>query len=128
MTTVKADRQEPLLPLVVKPHPTKRFGVHYDAVPHGGCPDPDRCDCECRACLSAFVRDKASPRTAKRIALVLFLLENQKLYEGFPANSQRTAEAVKPLFYSPNTRTSDIAIGLFTVIPQVRALRMRGVR
>jgi len=26
------------------------WGVHYDALPHGSCPDPEHCDCECDAC------------------------------------------------------------------------------
>lgn len=30
------------------------FNVHYDAVPHGNCPDPRRCNCDCGGCARDY--------------------------------------------------------------------------
>lgn len=30
---------------------TKRWCVHYDAIPHGNCPDSVHCDCDCHGCV-----------------------------------------------------------------------------
>lgn len=116
--------------LIVKPHSERRFGVHYDAVPHGGCPDPARCDCECRECLGAFMAHPTTTHRMKlRLAVVLQLLAHSKAYERFPAIDamERCAAFVRPN-YSLKTRIGDIEIGLRTIVPQVRALRNRGVR
>lgn len=31
-----------------------RHGTHYETLPHSGCMDPERCDCECPGCLRAW--------------------------------------------------------------------------
>ena len=28
----------------------RRWGTHYDTIPHGNCYDPKHCDCECPGC------------------------------------------------------------------------------
>ena len=115
--------------MIVKPG-KHRFGVHYDSVPHGGCPDPARCDCECRACLSSLMAHPATTSRMKlRLAVILQLLAHPKSYERFPALDamERCAAFVRPN-YSLKTRVGDIEIGLRTIVPQVRALRNRGVR
>lgn len=33
----------------------KRWGTHYDTIPHGNCYDPVHCDCECKGCALARV-------------------------------------------------------------------------
>ena len=118
-----------VMALIVKPE-KHRFAVHYDTIPHGGCPDPGRCDCECRDCLLAFAAQPGtSQRMKHRVAVILQLLAYPKVYERFPALDAmaRAAAFVRPL-YSPKTRLGDIKIGLRTIVPQVRALRRRGGR
>jgi hypothetical protein len=29
----------------------KRWGTHYDSLPHGNCSDPAHCDCDCAGCV-----------------------------------------------------------------------------
>lgn len=42
----------------------RRFGVHYESLPHSNCIDPRRCDCECHACMQAWVLRNARPAVA----------------------------------------------------------------
>lgn len=37
--------------------PAARWTVHYDTIPHGNCPMPAHCDCECLGCLKAIQTD-----------------------------------------------------------------------
>ena len=30
--------------------PTRRWGTHYETLPHDNCYDPKHCDCACPAC------------------------------------------------------------------------------
>jgi hypothetical protein len=40
-----------------------RWGTHYETIPHDCCFDTDHCDCECKACMDAYIQ--ANPSIVK---------------------------------------------------------------
>lgn len=126
-TTTAKETYSDIAP-VLKPFRHGVRPVHFDedTVPHAHCWEPKVCDCECRVCLETWAL-AGSRRRMQLVAIVLFLLANPKAYEGFPADSMRTAKAVRHL-YSKSVSLGDICISLYTKVPAVRALRARGVR
>lgn len=35
---------------------TRRWGTHYESLPHDNCYDPIHCDCECGGCAPVKIR------------------------------------------------------------------------